>query len=70
MAPEFADILNGYEEIGNFLHISSRQAKHRADIGAIPTFKQGRIVCARKSSILASFAEQEAKARRTEGAAA
>ena len=56
---EVADTLNGYKEIANFVRCTVRQAKHRVAIGAIPVFKQGRIVCARKSRILASFDRAE-----------
>ncbi len=60
---EAADVLNGYEEIATFLRITVRQAKHRAAIGAIPTFKVGRCVSARKSSILAFIRNAEVAAR-------
>lgn len=65
-----SDLLNGYEEIARFLHWPPYTAKRRALDGLIPTFKVGRIVCARRSSLNTWLAEQEAKARRTEGAAA
>ena len=56
---EAADVLNGYDEIATFLRITVRQAKHRAAIGAIPVFKVGRSVSARKSSILSTIAKAE-----------
>ena len=67
---EASDVLNGYEEIAAFYRITVRQAKHRAAIGAIPTYKQGRIVCARRSSCLSAIARAEAAARKPQGRAA
>ena len=63
-AMEASDILHQYSEIGAFLRISAKQAEHRARAREIPTFKLGRIVCARKSTLLAWMAEQEATSRR------
>ena len=65
---EAVDTLNGYGEIAAFLRITIRQAKHWAAIGAFPIFKQGRLVTARKSSIMAAFARAEAAARRPSAA--
>lgn len=45
------DVLYGYEEIGAFLRLTARQAKHRARESGLPTFKLGRIVCARKVAL-------------------
>ena len=56
---ETSDVLNGYIEIASFLRITVRQAKHRAAIGAIPTFKIGRSVGARRSSILNAITKAE-----------
>ncbi len=58
------DILHQYGEIGAFLRMTARQAQHRVLSGEIPHFKLGRIVCARKSTLLAWMAEQEAKSIR------
>jgi len=59
---EQMDVLNGFAEIAAALNITVRQAKHRARIGAIPIFRQGRIVCARRSTLAKHFAAQEAAA--------
>ena len=62
---EHADILHGYDEIGAFLRLSRRQAKHLAEVGSLPTFKLGsRIVHARRSTLNSWLAEQEAASRR------
>ncbi|MDB5596243.1 MAG: hypothetical protein JWM36_3204 [Hyphomicrobiales bacterium] len=58
-----SDLLSGYEEIGAYLGWTTRQAKHRAATGGLPTFKIGNIVCARRSSLDAWIAEREAEAR-------
>lgn len=66
-----ADLLSGYEEIGSYVGLTARQAKHRALSGTLPTFKMGRLTCATKSGLRAWLAKQmtqaEAAARRTEG---
>lgn len=56
-----SDLLRGYQAIGQHLGMSARQAKHQAKLGTIPTFKMGRIVCARRSSLSSRFAQLEAK---------
>ena len=65
--PDFddSDLLSGYEDIGRHLRQTSRQAKHLAEIGAIPTFKLpgSSIVRARRSTLNAWLAEREAAAR-------
>ena len=55
------DVLDGYSEIGLFLRMTDKQAKHRALAGEIPTFQIGRRRYARRSTLLAWMAEQEAK---------
>jgi hypothetical protein len=39
------------------------QARHLCDNGTVPTFKIGRIVCARRSTIVAWLDEREAEGR-------
>ena len=58
------DLLTGYQEIGDFLGWTARQAKHRALSGELPTFKFGRTPCARRSTLTAWMARQEAQAER------
>lgn len=62
-----ADILWGYKAIGEHVGLSARQAKWRADQGELPTFKSGKTVCARRSTIAADMAAKEVAARRSEG---
>jgi hypothetical protein len=54
------DILYGFDAIGAFLRMTGRQAKHRALLDGLPTFRLGRTVCARESALLKWLAEQEA----------
>ena len=66
-----ADLLWGYEAIGEFLGLGTQAVKHRARKGQLPVFKRGRTPCATKSGLRAWLAKQmtqaEAAARRTEG---
>ncbi len=54
-----ADLLYGASAIARFLGVLPRQARHLIFSGRIPTFKIGRNVCARKSSLTAWLEEQE-----------
>lgn len=57
-----SDLLMGYAEIGEFLHMSARQVEHlctRED--GPPTFKIGRKVCARSRSLSAWLDKQEGR---------
>lgn len=58
-----ADLLYGLEAIGDHLSLGARQVQYLHDKGDLPTFKMGRSVCARRSTLAAHFAEQEAAAR-------
>ena len=55
--PPRADLLTGYQSIGDYLGWDRRQAEHRSTTGEIPTFKIGRTVCARMSSLDAHIAK-------------
>lgn len=57
------DLLTGIAAIADHLGWTKRQALHQHETGLIPTFKQGRIVCARRSTLAKHFAEQEKAAR-------
>lgn len=59
------DLLYGVPAIADHLGLTSRQARHLADTGAVPTFKLpgNKIVCARRSTLNAWLAEREAAAR-------
>ena len=61
---EHADLLTGYEAIGEYLNWKPRTVRHRVVQGEIPTFKVGRHCCARRSSLNAWLAEQEASSER------
>ena len=47
----YGDLLYGVKSIAEFLGMRPKQAQHRCDDGTIPTFKIGRNVCARKSTL-------------------
>ncbi len=53
------DLLYGAAAIGEYLGISERQARHRVDTGEIPTFRIGKTICSRRSTLDAWLAEQE-----------
>ena len=59
-----ADLLHGYGEIGRFLNLSERQAKHRAAAFGMPIIRMGKSVSARRASLRAWLAEQEQAAQR------
>lgn len=50
--PLHEDILEGAEAIARFMGTTRRRVFHLAEQGLIPTFKLGKRLCARKSSIL------------------
>ncbi|PCG09674.1 DNA-binding protein [Sphingomonas ginsenosidimutans] len=56
------DLLTGIAAIACHLGWTERQTLHQHEKGLIPTFKQGRIVCARRSTLAKHFAAQEAAA--------
>lgn len=57
------DLLYGLEAIGAHVGLTARQVEHLVGKGEIPTFKMGRTVCARRSTLASHFAAQEAAAR-------
>ena len=58
------EILTGAKAIGRFLGLSTRQVFHRVEDGTLPTFRMGKNICARPSTLLAWIAEQEAETDR------
>lgn len=56
------DLLYGLEAIGKAIGLGSRQVQYLHDKGELPTFKMGRAVCARRSTLAKHFAAQEAAA--------
>lgn len=64
--PETADLLRGAAAIGAHLTITSGQVYHLHNQGKLPTFKiDSKTIYARKSTLNAWLAEQEAASRRT-----
>ena len=56
------DLLRGASEIAKFIFgdpSERRKVYHLANMGALPVFKMGAILCARKSSLLTSIDKQE-----------
>jgi hypothetical protein len=60
------DLLYGVPSIAAFLGVRTRQASHRIASGSIPTFKIGKSICARRSSLAAWLRAQETPAEPTE----
>lgn len=57
------DILKGAQQIAFFLFgqdADRRQVYNLAETGAIPTFRLGRIICARRSTLRSWIGRQEA----------
>lgn len=61
------DLCHSYEEIGQHLGLTARQAKHLSETGRLPTFKLGRIVCALRSKLDLWLDEQARSAIEGEG---
>lgn len=62
-----ADLLYGVKAIAAFLGLTDRQAQHRIDDGALPTFRLGGrargTICARRSTLRDHLAQLERAAR-------
>lgn len=58
------DLLYGLAAIGEHLGLTARQVESQIAKGELPTFKMGRTVCARRSTLAKHFAAQEAAASR------
>lgn len=61
------DLLTGHKAIADYMGWSPRQVQYRAANGAIPTFKVGSFVCARKSSLVQWAADRADEAARRTG---
>jgi hypothetical protein len=59
---EGSDLLYGCEAIAEHLGLGIQQVKHRIRKRDIPTFRIGRNVCARRSTLLGWLARIEAEA--------
>lgn len=61
-----ADLLYGVKAIAAFLGLTERQAQHRIDDGALPTFRLGGkkrgTICARRTTLRSHLAKLEREA--------
>lgn len=55
-------VLYGVAAIATFLGIEEKACRHRVEAKQIPTFKIGRMICARPSSLRTWLAAKEAEA--------
>ncbi|WP_131116481.1 DNA-binding protein [Lichenihabitans psoromatis] len=62
MMSQTPDLLYGMPAIADHLGLKVPQARHLSDKRTIPTFKVGRLTCARRTTLTAWLIEQEAKA--------
>ncbi|RSU58933.1 DNA-binding protein [Sphingomonas sp. S-NIH.Pt1_0416] len=60
---EAPDLLYGLEAIASHVGLTVPQVKWQIARSGWPTFKQGAIVCARRSTLAKHFAAQEAAAQ-------
>jgi hypothetical protein len=56
---ESSGLLYGTEKIASFLNIARKAAEHLVVKKKIPTFRMGRTVCARQSTLIAAFERLE-----------
>jgi len=56
------DLLYGVPAIARYMDMREPQARHLCERGDIPTFRMGRIICSRRSTIDAHLAERQARA--------
>jgi hypothetical protein len=56
------DLLHGAKEIGDFLGITERQARHQIDHGNIPVSRMGRLIIGSKTVLRRRFVPGEAAA--------
>ncbi|KAB1075456.1 DNA-binding protein [Methylobacterium soli] len=59
-----ADLLYGVPAIATHLGIRLQQAHHQIRKGALPTFRVGGVICARRTTIANWLAEREDAARK------
>jgi excisionase family DNA binding protein len=62
------DLLYGLPAIAGELGLSNDQVRHLAKSHGLPTFKLGRSVCARRSTLASWLAQQETRAASQEAA--
>jgi hypothetical protein len=58
------DVLYGAAAIAGFMGVPRRVVYHLASKSALPVFRMGEIVCARRSTLLAWVEGQEAASRK------
>jgi len=58
-----SDLLHGVPAIAAHLNMTAKQVYHLHGNGQLPTFKIGKTVCARRSTLAKHFEAQEAAAR-------
>lgn len=58
-----SDLLYGVPAIATHLGLTDRTVYHLHGKGTLPTFKVGKVVCARRSSLATWLAKQEAASR-------
>ena len=56
-----ADLLYGAPAIASYLGLTEDAVYHLARLKRLPTFRMGRTICARRSTLAAKIAELEAK---------
>jgi hypothetical protein len=66
--PGAADVLYGVKAIAAFFGTPVKATRHRVEADEIPTFKMGRIVCARRSALSVWLAERQANTQAAAGA--
>lgn len=54
-----ADLLYGVQAIAKFLGLRERQARHLCEKGSLPTWKEGKMICSRRSTIRKWMEERE-----------
>jgi hypothetical protein len=59
--PLYEDIIEGAAEIGAYLAMKPGRIYHLAERGGLPTFKIGKHLCARRSTLLRWIQKQEAR---------
>lgn len=59
-----SDLLHGAAAIAEFMGLRVRQVESMIAAESIPTFRIGRNVCARRSTLTAFFEEKEAERKR------
>jgi hypothetical protein len=63
MSEQAPDLLYGMPAIAKHLGLKTAQARHLSDKELLTTFKIGKLVCARRSTLNAWLVEQEAASR-------